>query len=211
MPIYWISRPITKMIHPTSLPLSKPFKILCLGRLSKWKSPGFRILVDKAVELRAAIPSLEIVFVGGGGHFLHFWMAAKRANARAGKIFVRVVGTQTDPQPWIKQATAVCAGATSAVEAILGNRPVLAFSGFWIGLITEQNLTYGISSHFGERYGDFYVKDNPEVVYEGLIDLYSQWKDDRIVATLDKLRQKLAPDFDSVAVANEFQSLFEKL
>ena len=211
LPTYCISRPITGMIHPTPLPPLEPFRILCLGRLSRWKSPGFRVLVDKAVELRAAIPSLEIVFVGGGGHFLHFWKAAKKANNRAGENFVRVVGTQTDPQPWIRQATVVCAGATSAIETILCNRPVLAFSGFWIGFITEQNLTYGVSSHFGERYGDFYVKDNPDVVYESLIDLYKQWKRDRIIATLNKLRQRLAPDFDSATVANEFRSLFEKI
>lgn len=211
LPVYWIQRPITGMVHPTPLPPRDPFRILCLGRLSRWKSPGLRVIVERAEELKRAIPSLKVDFVGGGRRRINFWLSAMKANIRAREVFVHVVGTRPDPQPWMQRATVVCAGATSAVEAILSNRPVLAFSGFWLGLVTPQNLMEGISTHFGERKGDFYVRDDPDVVIKGLIDLYNQWDDERMRAHVNELGKKIWSDFDSETVAETFLSFLAKL
>ncbi|MDY6880083.1 MAG: glycosyltransferase family 4 protein [Desulfatiglans sp.] len=210
-PVCFFQRPITGVIEKSPLPPKDPFRVLCLGRLSRWKSPGFKNLIERAVELKEEIPSLEMTFVGGGGQFLSFWHRAKRENRRFGKAFVRVVGPQRDPQPWIKESTIVCAGATSAVEAILSNRPVLAFSGFWIGLITEDNLDYSVSTHFGERQGTYLVRDRPEMVPEGLKDVYHEWHDERMGLQVDGLGKRLAVDFDSQTVARQFYALFEQL
>jgi len=210
-PVCCFQRPITGVVDMTPLPPKDPFRVLCLGRLSRWKSPGFRTIIERAVELKEVIPSLEIIFVGGGGQYLSFWREARRKNRRFGKAFVRVVGPQRDPQPWIQQATIVCAGATSAVEAILSNRPVLAFSGFWVGLITEENLDYSVSTHFGERQGAWLINDRPDAVPEGLINVYRQWQNDRMEAHVNQLRKCLAVDFDSQTVAGRFHALFEQL
>ena len=211
VPLHLIQRPITGMFHPEPQPKKDPFNVLCLGRLSKWKSPGLFHIVDNALELKKAIPSLQIIFVGGGGRQLKFWWAAKKANFSAKESFVHIAGSQKDPQPWIHRANIVCAGATSAIEALLCDRPVIAFSGFWIGRITEQNLDYGVSTHFGERAGDFYIRENPGVVTDALIQMYQNWDDHNISTQAEILRKKVIPDFDFEVVNRKFQVIFNAL
>jgi len=209
LPVRFIQRPLTGMVTPTGLPPAEPFQVLCLGRLSRWKSPGLRAIVERAPELKKAIPPLRITVVGGGRRRLSFWLAALKANARAGERFVRIVGTQTDPGPWIAEANLVCAGATAAIEAILSGRPVLAFSGFWLGPVTPQNIKKGVSTHFGERSGDFQIREDPDVVIEALIDLHRQWDQGEMRERVRKLQAELAQDFDSGTVSSAFQSVFD--
>lgn len=211
LPVLCIQRPITGVVCPKALPPRDPFRLLCLGRLSRWKSPGLRAIAQRAGELKRAIPSLQIDFVGGGRRRIGFWACAVKANLRARECFVRVAGSRPDPRPWMARATVVCAGATSAIEAILSNRPVLAFSGFWLGLVTPQNLMDGVSTHFGERRGELYVRDDPDVVIRGLVSLYNQWNHENMSGHVDELRRALWPDFDSEAVAEAFRSLFSQL
>jgi hypothetical protein len=211
IPVRFIQRPIEGLVHPTPLPARVPFRCLCLGRLSRWKSPGLRVIVERAAELRRLIPSLEISFVGGGGRLLQFHRDALKANIQAGKRFVHIAGAKTDPQPWIQQATLVCAGATSAIEAILSNRPVLAFSGFWLGLVTTENLEEGITTHFGERSGGMYVKDNPHIVFDSLLEIYEQWREDQMAQQVQALRDQLAPHFSSKTVSEHFLELMQDI
>jgi glycosyltransferase involved in cell wall biosynthesis len=211
IPKHFIQRPIEGLVQPTPLPPRKPFKCLCLGRLSRWKSPGLKVLVERAAELREKIPSLEIRFVGGGGRIVQFWRDALKANIRAGKRFVHIAGAKTDPQPWIQEATLVCAGATSAIEAILGNRPVIAFSGFWLGLVTRENLEAGISTHFGERSGEMYVKDNPNIVFDSLVETYEKWCGKKMALQVQALRDQLAPHFSSKTVSEQFIGLIQDI
>lgn len=211
IPKHFIQRPIEGLVHPTPLPPRVPFRCLCLGRLSRWKSPGLKVLVERAAELRERIPSFEISFVGGGGRLLQFWRDALKANIRVGKRFVHIAGAKTDPQPWIQEATLVCAGATSAIEAILSNRPVLAFSGFWMGLVTRENLEAGISTHFGERSGGMYVKENPDIVFDSLVETYEKWHDGKMASCVRTLREQLAPHFSSKTVSEQFIGLIQDL
>lgn len=211
IPKRFIQRPIEGLVNPTPMPPSVPFKCLCLGRLSRWKSPGFKVLVERAIELRAKIPSLEISFVGGGGRLFPFWREAIKANIQAGKRFVHVRGAKTDPQPWIQEASLVCAGATSAIEAILSNRPVMAFSGFWMGLVTVKNLEVGLSTHFGERSGEKYVRDNPNIVFHSLIEIYEKWREEQMATKIRTLRDQLAPHFSSKKVSEQFIGLIQDI
>ena len=211
LPTHWIQRPITGMVQPTALPPKDPFNVLCLGRISRWKSPGIRNLVEKATQLKSAIPSLTITVIGGGPRRISVLINAIKANIRKKQRFIRILGTQVNPQLWFKHATVVCAGATSAIEAILSQRPVIAFSGFWMGKITTENMSSAVNTHFGERSGDFYVKDDPDVVIRELIDLYHSWNQEKMTEQVNTLRQQLAPDFDSNLIAESFKRLFEKL
>ena len=211
LPAHWVQRPITGMVRPTALPSKEPFQVLCLGRLSRWKSPGLRTIVEGAWRMKQTIPSLRITVVGGGRRRWGFWLSALKANARARQRFIQILGARTDPQPWIEQANLVCAGATAAVEAILSNRPVLAFSGFWLGAVTPDNIERGVATHFGERAGDFYVRDRPGIVIDGVINAYKRWDPAGTEERVRELNRRLSPDFDSGAVAGVFQTLFDDL
>lgn len=210
-PVKLIRRPISSMVVPSPLPSRDPFRVLCLGRLSGYKSPGFRSLLSKASHLKKTIPSLEIVFAGGGDRLPLYRLEAIRQNALAGSRFIKVLGSVTDPNPLFRWSTVVCAGATSAAEGILSNRPTLAFSAFWLGLITESNCSEAIACHFGERYGNFLIKDRPEAVQESLGELYNQWDDLRIQDTVKRARQSLGKEFNSSFAASQFEALFRSL
>jgi glycosyltransferase involved in cell wall biosynthesis len=208
LPVYHIQRPITGVVCPTPLPPKDPFRVLCVGRLSKWKAPGFRWLVENAAHLKEEIPSLEIAMVGGGRRLINFRRMARKTERRAKNRFINILGTQTDPTPWFKWATVVCAGATSAVEAILSGRPTIAFSGFWIGRITFHNIASAALTHFGERHGDFYVRQKPEVIGQELIALYRHWQDQTVAEETALLVENLAPAYDAQKVCRAFESVF---
>ena len=207
LPVHWIQRPITAMCRPTPLLPQDRFHIVCLGRLSRWKSPGLRAIVEKAADLKQVIPSLMITVVGGGRRQISFWIDAMKANIRMKERFVRIVGTKANPQPYLEQATVVCAGATAAIEAILSERPVVALSGFWMGEVTPANLEQGVATHFAERAGEFHMRDNPYVVIDELIDLYRRWDDGKMAEQTNKLRRQLSQDFDSELIAESFERI----
>ncbi|MBW1988254.1 MAG: hypothetical protein JRI97_01780 [Deltaproteobacteria bacterium] len=211
VPLRLIERPVAGRIHPSPLPTEGPFRVLLFGRLSGFKSPGLRAVVDNAAELKKQIPSLEIEVLGGGWRKTVFAQAAARANRRAGEKFVRVLGAQPDPLPFIQRATLVCAGATSAVEALLAQRLVLAFSGFWIGGVTTENLEYAVDMHFGERGGEFRMKEKPEAAVEGILAMHEQWKTRDMAAETALLREKLAPMFSDGLAVSRFWELYRAL
>ncbi len=211
LPCFFIPRPLTEMITPTACPPRDPFRVLLLGRLSGWKSPGFKAIIENSLELKKKIPSLEIHVVGGGRRRIKFWLAARKLNAAQKEKFIHIVGPQIDPGPWIQRATAVCAGATSAVEALLSNRPTIAFSGFWAGNITKENLQSGISSHFGERQGALRIKDHPEVVLNGIAHFYQHWNQNHIEEDLAHIGKEIRRIFDSASIAEKFSNIFRSL
>lgn len=210
-PVSLIRRPISAMVEPSPLPPRDPFRVFCLGRLSGYKSPGFRALLDRASFLKKRIPSLEVAFAGGGDRLPLYRIEAMKQNALAGSRFIRVLGTVTDPNPLFRWSTVVCAGATSAAEGVLSNRPTLAFSAFWLGLVTEANSRDAIACHFGERYGSFRLKDRPESVLEALETLYGNWVDSGVEETVKQAREALEREFSSSLTASQFETLFRSL
>jgi len=211
LPIRFIQRPITHMMHPTALPPKDPFRVLCLGRLSGWKSPGIRRIVQDAIMLKQAIRSLEIIIVGGGRRRWNVMKDAVKAHRHCGCSFIYSAGAQIDPRPWVQRAGVVCAGATSAIEAVLSNRPVVAFSGFWHGLITPDNAAAGLETHFGERAGAFYVRDQPDIIAKSLIDLYMHWDAIAMADQTDRLRRQLTANFDASAAAAQLMNLINQI
>lgn len=211
LPMAMIHRPITGMVVPSPLPARDPFRILALGRLSGYKSPGFRSLLDKASILKKEIPSLEITFVGGGDRTPLFKLQALRENLKNGSVFVRVLGSVPDPNPWIKWSTVVCAGATSAAEAVLSNRPTVAFSGYWMGLLGPENIRQAISWHFGERSGDFRMRSNPDITADSLIRLYTEWDQGLAERRTERVRLLLGKEFNSEDIARQFLDFFHSL
>ena len=210
-PKFLFQRPLTGLLSPTPTLPRDPFRILCFGRISGYKSAGPLALLRGAAELKRQIPSLEITLVGGGWRAWRFRLLAERANLEAGERYIRLVGTQTDPQSWFEWATLVCAGSTSAVEAALANRPVLAFSGFWIGRLTPASMELALSTYFGERGGPFYVKDRPELIPAEVLSLYRDWDGRMIREDSELVRSVLEPLFHREGAAEEFGRIYDSL
>ncbi len=210
IPLRHVPRPVDAMMQVFPMPQRDPFRLLCMGRLSGWKSWGSRAIVAHAAELRREIPSLEITVLGGGGRYLSFWRDARAANRAVGTRFVRLAGMQIDPQPFLREASVVCAGATSAVEAILCGRPVLAVSGWWIGPITEENLQIGVDCHFGDRVSVYKVRNDADAVCQGVIDFYRGWQDAELSKRVEDLRVQLAKAYSAEETIADYHALFQE-
>jgi glycosyltransferase involved in cell wall biosynthesis len=206
-PKFLLRRPLVHMVTPTPLRAREPFRVLCFGRLSGYKSAGPWALVNDALALKRDIPSLRLVFVGGGWRAFLFRLTALRANIAAGERFIRVVGTQTDPNPWFEWATLVCAGSTSAVEAALASRPVVVFTGFWIGLLTPEKLDAAFTSYFGERSGSVSVRQHPELLSAEIRNVYEAWEQRGMEEMVHAVREGVIPFFDASTTAEEFERI----
>lgn len=204
-------RPLKGLIAPTPLPEKDPFRVLCFGRISGYKSAGPRALLEDALSLKKKIPSLELVFVGGGWRTLGFRFAAFKINRASESPFVRVVGTQTDPERWFQWSTLVCAGSTSAIEAVLANRPVVALSGYWMGFLTPDRLDEAFSTYFAERAGTSLVRENPGVVSQEVLDVYEQWNQSKLEKSTLSLRNSVEKRFERKSAAEEFKHIYEEI
>ena len=210
-PKFLFQRPLSGLLTPTPIPPRDPFRILCFGRISGYKSAGPLKLLQEAPRLKKNIPSLEIAFVGGGWRTWKFRLMAAKANVAAGEWYLRVIGTQTDPQRWFEWATLVCAGSTSAVEAVLAHRPTVVFSGFWIGLLTPEKLDEAFASYFGERSGPYYVRRHLEKIPAEIRRVYDEWESERMERDVAAARAAVEPRFKREGAAVEFERVFRSL
>ncbi len=204
-------RPLKGFIVPSPLPAINPFRVLCYGRLGKFKSVTAFSLLEAAGELKRQIPTLEVAFVGGGWRrFLCGRMAAK-LNKEAGAPFIKVAGNQIDPQPWFEWATLVLTGSTSAIEAALAHRPVVASAGHWLGLLTTAKVDEAFSTYFAERAGTNLVRENPGVVSQEILDVYEQWNQSELEKSTLSLRSLVETRFERKGAAEEFERIYEKI
>lgn len=207
-PVFPLPRPLDTVVTPSPLPSKSPFRILCFGRLSRYKTPGMFHILENAEALQSAIPDFEVVILGGGGwRLVRFKMLAWRINRRLGRSCVRVVGAQDDPRPWLKDACVVCGASTSAIEAALSLRPVVAFSSFWVGPITPENLDEAVDCYFAERSGRINLS-KPEAraeILPALFDIYKRY--DQILPNLQEIQRRLHPLFNSEETVRCFKAL----
>lgn len=210
-PKFLFQRPLFGLLTPTPIPERDPFRILCFGRISGYKSAGPLKLLQEAPMLKKSIPSLEIAFVGGGWRTWKFRLMAAKANAAAGERYLRIIGTQTDPRRWFEWATLVCAGSTSAVEAVLAHRPTVVFSGFWIGLLTPEKLDEAFASYFGERSGPYYVRRHLEKIPAEIRRVYDEWEGERMECDVAAARAAVEPRFRREGAAEDFERIFRSL
>jgi hypothetical protein len=210
IPVRLMRRAVCPRLLPvTPLPKRDPFRVLCIGRLSRYKFSGAAAVVKNARKLMSKIPSLEITVVGGGWRKALFAGDAVRANISAGRKAVHIAGYQIDPAPWFAASTVVCGGASCGMEAILSGRPVIAMSGHWFGLVTPENLRDADDTFYAERGGRFWLKDNPEVVLDEIINLYESWDDGIVKKRTDALRNTLSPEFSPELAVRDWENLFD--
>ncbi|MDR1137630.1 MAG: hypothetical protein LBK91_04835, partial [Synergistaceae bacterium] len=108
IPVKLMRRAVSpKLLPATPMPGRDPFRVLCIGRLSKYKFSGAAAVVKNARRLMSKIPSLEITLVGGGWRRIVFERDAALTNIPAGRKVIRIAGYQIDPAPWFAASTIV--------------------------------------------------------------------------------------------------------
>lgn len=211
LPVQKIQRAIMPELMPELAPPHRsPFKVLCIGRISRVKFSGQLSIVKNALRLAKHIPDIEITVIGGGWRLVYFIKEAIAANIRAGRRLIRIAGYQDDPAPYIARSTVVCGGSTCGLEGILSCRPVVAMSGFFLGLITPDNLDRAIETYYAERNGDQGIEIGDDRAVEALIDLYEKWDDKKIAAMTQALHGALRPQFSPQKAAEEWQTLIQE-
>lgn len=207
---FHLQRPLKGLFTPTPIPPKDPFRILSFGRISSFKSITSFWLLKNALHMKKKIPSLEMVFVGGGWRTLKYRMLAAKNNIIAGSEFIKIVGTQIDPEPWIQWANLVCAGSTSAIEATLANRPVVASTGYYLGLLTSDKLDKAFLTYFAERSGPL-LKEDPDVLIEDIIRIYREWDENTVTENTEAFRRGIEPFFERDTAAKSFQYIYERV
>lgn len=212
LPVRRIRRAIVPELLPELPPptTAGPFKVLCIGRISKVKFGGQLAIVRNALSLAARIPRLEITVVGGGWRAAYFYKEAAIANARAGRRLIRVAGYQADPAPWIAASTVVCGGSTCGIEAILSCRPLIAMSTYWFGQVTPANLDRAAATYYAERDGDTPAASNDPRPPAELARLFDKWDDARVAADTKAMHDALRPCFSPAEAAKEWEALIEE-
>ncbi len=212
IPVRQVRRAVMPALFPTTpVPPRNPFRLLCLGRLSNHKFAGQLAVIRNADQLLRSIPTLEVTVVGGGWRQMVFAGTALRINAKHARRVVRIAGYQPDPSPWIRASGVVCGGSTCGLEAILSNRPIIAMSGFWFGLITPDNLEAAVKCYYAERDGHFYIKENPEIVLDEIVRLYEAWDEEKIAADTATLRETMLPQFSPELAAQDWEALLQEV
>ncbi|MDO4988375.1 MAG: hypothetical protein Q4E17_05070 [Synergistes sp.] len=208
LPVRKIRRAIVPELLPElAPPYRSPFRVLCIGRTSRFKFRGQLSIVKNALRLMRYIPDIEITVVGGGWRLAYFMKEALEANIRAGRRLIRIAGYQADPAPYIARSTVVCGGSTCGLEGILSCRPVIAMSGFFLGLITPENLDRAVETYYAERDGDQGIGIGDDRAVEALIDLYERWNDEDIATMTKTLHDSIRPRFSPQSAAEEWLSL----
>jgi glycosyltransferase involved in cell wall biosynthesis len=212
VPLRVIRRAVLPELFPaTPIPKRDPFRVLCLGRLSRFKFAGQRAVVKSARRLLETIPSLEITVVGGGWRKWVFMMDAARINVMARRGVVKIAGCRVDPSPWIVASTLVCGGSTCGLETLLSNRPLVAVSGFWFGSVTPENLEEAVRCYYAERDGRFLIQEKPEIILEEIENIYETWDDEKIAARTRVLRERMLPKFSPALAAQDWSELFDEV
>lgn len=137
-------------------------------------------------------------------------MLAAKNNVKNESEFIKIVGTQIDPQLWFEWANIVCAGSTSAIEATLANRPVVASTGYYLGLLTPDKLEKAFSTYFSERSGPL-LSENPNLLIEDIINIYKEWDEYMVNKTTATFRSEIEPFFERDNVAPSFQKIYENI
>lgn len=205
---FHLQRPLKGLFTPTAIPSKDPFRILSFGRISSFKSITSFSLLKNASYLKKEIPSLEMAFVGGGWRTVKYRMLAAKNNFKAGSKFIKIVGTQIDPQSWIQWSNLVCAGSTSAIEATLANRPVFASTGYYLGLLTPDKLEKAFLTYFAERSGPL-LSENPDLLIDDIIRIYREWDEKTMNENTAAFRIGIETFFERDTVAQNFQKIYE--
>ena len=207
--IFELTRPLDIMNAPVPLAPKEPFKILCFGRLSKYKTPGIFYLIQNLDKFINIIPNVEIYILGGSGwRFFKIKMLAKKINKRIGRECIKMLGTIDNPHTYFQEANLVLSAATSAMEAAISKRPVIAMSWFYFGHVTPENLNDAVKSFFAER-----LQENVHSFEESLIDdintVYKNYGTEKFIADLDTIFKQLKEDFSYDRTIKQFNEILK--
>lgn len=150
-----------------------PFRIVCVGRLSKRKARNALNLLAAFRAFREKVPDTTLKILGDGTQLNEVRRAAREYNRECGQEVVSVLGAVPDPYPIIGQAHVLVGASYCALEAIMQGVAVVG-AGFWgYGPIDERNLRDAMAWNFGDVGGKWEMVS--ENFLEALQGLHAAW------------------------------------
>lgn len=125
------------------------FRVTYVSRIDTEAALTGFLLCDAAEKLADAIPSLEILMVGGGTAFDKLKARAGEVNKKLGREVIKLTGARTDVAELISTGDIFAGVSRAALEAMSMEKPViLAGAQGYIGILSEDNLALAESTNF---------------------------------------------------------------
>ena len=126
--------------------------IALVGRLSGPRGPLARFVVSEVFpRVRASVPSVRLVVVGGMRGAEDFPEVVAATNERLGGEWVRYLGHQDDIRAALNSADVVIGAGRSALNALAVGRPVVAHGEtHYVGVVSEETAEECRATNFGD-------------------------------------------------------------
>ena len=124
-------------------------RLVYISRIDPDRSAPAFMLCEKAADLSAEFPDLDIVIVGAGEDLDRLREAADKANADAGRNVVTLAGGRSDINRFCAAADVFVAVSRSALEAMSARVPVIvAGNQGYLGIFGEDKLADAQNTNF---------------------------------------------------------------
>jgi peptidoglycan/xylan/chitin deacetylase (PgdA/CDA1 family)/glycosyltransferase involved in cell wall biosynthesis len=126
--------------------------IALVGRLSGPRGPLAKFVVSEVFPcVRASVPSVRLLVVGGMRGAEEFPAVVAAANQRLGGEWVRYLGHQDDVRTALHAADVVIGAGRSAMNALAVGRPVVAHGEtHYVGVVGEETAEECRRTNFGD-------------------------------------------------------------
>ena len=142
-------------------------RIISICRMDRepkyWANYAAHLLLDRADDLLAKHPNIEIVLVGDGNDFQNIKAKADKINQQFGQTIVYLTGARADINELLASAHIFLGISRSALEAMATEKPViLAGDRGYIGIYDESKKDVSLATNFCCR-------DCPEATSEKIL------------------------------------------
>ncbi len=179
-------------------------RIVHVSRIDTDRSLAALKLVESAPKIYEKFPDAEILIVGGGNDFERLSSAAKEANEKIGKEFIRLTGARTDINRMIAAGKIFIGVSRAALEAMAMARPtILAGNEGYLGIFTKDKFETAYESNFccrgtAETEADILVRDVCRLLSMEESELSAIAKDGRNIVEEHYSVAKMADDYLTV-------------
>ena len=141
---------------PEGISADSAHRVVYVSRIDDASAHVAFMLAEKAAELAAEYPDIEIDIIGGGDAYDRLRAEAEKANAAVGREAVRAVGSVTDVENYLRagkrEKTVFVGVSRAALEAMACGLPtVLAGSQGYLGIFDQDTVRDALDTNLCGR------------------------------------------------------------